>query len=150
MGRPVEVMFVDLQATTLTSLAVDLNYFMYSSMNGNVRKFNLKDFLDTYYQAFNDVLHNANQKMPFTFQQLYDEFMDKNVIGFMIGLMITPIMLIESDEVSDYVEGEDIEEFFARSKEKALEQIDSNPLLEPRFISILNDMIDSGFVSKNK
>ena len=91
--------------------------------------------------------------MPFTLTELTEEFHNFNGIGLFMGMFIIPMVILESEDTPELNKGTDVEsmmELVEAMKKTALEQLDSNPLLEPRFLSLFNEMIDNGVISFNK
>lgn len=146
--RPVEVMLLDVQLNNYSSPAIDLNYMLYSSTIGDVRQSNIQDFLSTYHSTFCSVLEAGNVDSPFTQQELLQEFRDKNLYGAIHAMLLLPFMIIEPEDAVDLSTGtdEDINEMLEESQAKANELLDKNPLLRPRFLSVFDDMMESGVI----
>ena len=79
-------MLLDLQVCRMTSISVDLNHVIYSSTTEPMRKQHLSQMLHDYFNAFSQVIQNAEIKMPFTFSEFENEFLDKKLFGFLFGL----------------------------------------------------------------
>ncbi|XP_063602979.1 uncharacterized protein LOC134778968 isoform X2 [Penaeus indicus] len=144
-GAPLEVMLLDLQVTRFASLATDLNYFCFSSVNGSLISSSVQDFLAAYHTSFSQVTEAAGHRVPFSLEELKQEFRDKHIFGLLIGLMAIPFIVMNSDDVpeaDDFFSIEGNEEF----KQKILDSLDSNPLLRPRFLSVLDYMTEAGVI----
>ena len=91
--------------------------------------------------------------MPFTLTELAEEFYKFNVVGLFIGMCIIPVVILEPEDTPVFQKSKDkksMAEALEELKKTALEQLDSNPLLEPRFLSLFNEMIDNGVISPRK
>nr|XP_053644318.1 uncharacterized protein LOC128696924 [Cherax quadricarinatus] len=148
-GVPVDVRLLDFQISRKASPATDLNYFMYTSFNGPERKDNLETFLNVYYESLREVLEAGGTKAEFTSQELREEYHKKNLFGLIMAMMVVPVVVSQAADVIDLdntTEGEH-ETFVEYLREKMLKQLDSNPLLRPRFISIFDEMLEYGVIS---
>ncbi|MPC74289.1 uncharacterized protein LOC123506481 [Portunus trituberculatus] len=147
-GHPEEAMLLDLQLTSFDVPATDLNYLLYTSMTGDVRKPNIEAFLGSYYTTFKDIMEAGGKTVPFTQAQLFKDFRNENLIGLIFAMMFVPLVLFETEgEVDTSKENEeDISEVFRETREKSLEMIDTNPLVKPRFLSVFDEMIELGII----
>ncbi|XP_045114676.1 uncharacterized protein LOC123506551 isoform X2 [Portunus trituberculatus] len=146
-GKPIDVRLIDLQICRKATPATDLNYFMYTSLNGPERKENLQSFLEIYYDTFLQVLSRAGKTMPFSLEELKKEYHRMNLFGFLMALMIVPLVVAEASEVMDFDEfGEDVEESMKGYEEKMLAQLDTNPLLQPRLLATYDEMLEYGVI----
>ncbi|KAG7164289.1 putative Ecdysteroid kinase-containing protein 6 [Homarus americanus] len=148
-GAPVDLRLLDFQVCRKASLATDLNFFMYTSLTGDQRKENLHVFLKAYHDSFRQVMEGAGFPMPFSTEELLQEYHKRNLFGFIMGLIAVPILLTMSKEALDLnsVKDENIENFVSDQKNKNLKQLDSNPLLRPRLLSLFDDMVEFGIIS---
>ncbi|KAK7082821.1 hypothetical protein SK128_022980 [Halocaridina rubra] len=147
-GKPIDVILLDLQICRKASLACDLNYFLYTSLTGSVRQPNLKDFLSTYYSSYKGVLEDAGRDMFFNEDDLMKEFREKNTLGAFFGMMIVPIMLMEPEDVPDMSgkDDSDMDNLVQEFQDKAMDMLNTNPLLKPRFLAIFDDMMETGLI----
>lgn len=141
-------MLLDLQLVNYGSPIIDLTYLIYTSTTRDVRKPNLQSFLNCYYETFTDILEAANQEAPFTQEQLFKAFRDKTLYGAIFGMMSIPILLLESDGAVDSAKDTDeyIDKKVERARSQAMETLDTNPLLKPRFLSLFNDLMEIGLI----
>ncbi|XP_047492827.1 uncharacterized protein LOC125041686 [Penaeus chinensis] len=149
-GSPVQVMLVDLQVVRKVSPALDLNYFLYSSFNGPVRKQNLEEFLKVYHDAFCHVMSTGGFEQPFSVDQLRDEFRDKMLFGCLSGMMLIPIVLSEDEDVVDFdVKSDEDMEKFKKDRQKVLLDMSQREdgMLKPRLFDMLDEMIEFGIIS---
>ncbi|XP_068230081.1 uncharacterized protein [Palaemon carinicauda] len=145
-GQPVEPMLVDLQACREASFATDLNYFIYTSLTGDVRVPNIEDFMNTYYSSYKDVLKGADVPMYFSKEELVNEFRDKNKLGLIFAMSIIPALLVEPEEVSE-TRVDDLEKLMQDFRKVALNKLKTNPLCKPRFLAIFDEFLQSGLIS---
>ncbi|XP_037794505.1 uncharacterized protein LOC119589919 isoform X6 [Penaeus monodon] len=149
-GSPEAVMFVDLQMCRRVSFANDLNYLLYTSLTGDVRKPNLDALLETYRVRFNAVMEagGAEGEGRLSEAEVLQEFRSKNVIGAIFTMMIICVILLEPqdvEELSDHKD-KDIDELFMELRKKALDMIDTNPLMRPRFLAVFDEFIETGLI----
>ncbi|XP_064120747.1 uncharacterized protein LOC135225343 [Macrobrachium nipponense] len=127
-GRPMEVMLLDLQLCREASAASDLNYLLCTSVNGDVRKPNLRHFLSLYHSTYKEVLEGGDMPMHFTIEELVEEYRDKNKFGLLFALVIIPMMLTEPEEVPE-MSDTDIETLMNDFRAIALDKLKTNPCL---------------------
>ncbi|XP_063889126.1 uncharacterized oxidoreductase dhs-27-like [Scylla paramamosain] len=147
-GRPEDVMLLDLQLTGHSVPAADLNYLLYTSMTGDVRKPNIEAFLGSYYTTFKDIMEAGGQTVPFTQAQLLKDFRENNLAGSMFAIMSVPVMLSETEGAVDSSKDDekDLEETLRKTREKSLEMLDTNPLVKSRFLSVFDEMMELGII----
>ncbi|XP_037794503.1 uncharacterized protein LOC119589919 isoform X5 [Penaeus monodon] len=149
-ASPAEVMLLDLQACRRVSFANDLNFLLYTSLTGDVRKPNLDALLETYRGRFNAVMEagGAEGEGRLSEAEVLQEFRSKNVIGAIFTMMIICVILLEPqdvEELSDHKD-KDIDELFMELRKKALDMIDTNPLMRPRFLAVFDEFIETGLI----
>lgn len=144
-GNPVEVRLLDLQLVRQASLAIDLNFFLYTSLDGPTRRSNMTCFLDTYYDCFKSVIESAQRDMPFTRAAFKQEFIDKHMYGFLFAIFIIPLSVCNSDQLPKGL----TDSFGKKQENLMLEMLDSNPLFKPRFLALFDEMMEDGIVSYN-
>ncbi|XP_066937084.1 uncharacterized protein [Macrobrachium rosenbergii] len=145
-GRPVELMLVDLQIGREASFAYDLNYFLYTSLTGDVRGPNIENFLTIYFSSYKEVLKGADMPMYFDKEELVKEFRSKNKLGLLFSMGIIPALLAEPEEAPEFID-QDIEKFMLEMKRVAFSLLKTNPLCKPRFLSIFDEFLESGLIS---
>ncbi|KAK3863019.1 hypothetical protein Pcinc_031168 [Petrolisthes cinctipes] len=150
-GAPVEVILVDLQIMRRVSLGIDLTYFLYGSFNGPDRQNNLKDFLDMYYSSFSSVLEAGDYPVPFTRQELEQEFRNKMKYGCLVGMFLVPIVLAEEEDTTDFINlTEDNIEEYNRDRKEMMENMvgRKDGLVRPRLLDMFDEMIEAGIIPK--
>ena len=146
-GEVQECRLLDLQVVRMGSPALDLNYMLYCSLTGDVRKAELENFFVQYYATFASVLAGGGVPMKFTLPQLKKEFFSKNLYGLLFTQMLIPAVIIDQEEVPDMEKfGENIEEGMEQYKKMMERVIQTNPLLKPRMFSVFDEMMESGCI----
>ena len=132
----------------ICSPTVDLNYLLYSSMEGPTRTKFIDVLLSTYYSSFNTVLAGKDMTPIFTFEQLKTEYKNKHGFGLMLGLQLIPFMLVDQSEATDF-NVENIEEFMAEQKVSGKRQMQTNPLFKPTLLYMIDEMLEKGVLKRN-
>ncbi|XP_045114530.1 uncharacterized protein LOC123506480 isoform X1 [Portunus trituberculatus] len=147
-GHPEDVMLLDLQLANYSAPAADLNYLLYTSMSGDVRKPNIEAFLGFYYTTFKDVMEAGGKTVPFTQQQLLKDFREKNVTGTIFAILSAPVMFLDAEDTVDSSKEctEDLVETFREAREKSWEILDKDPHLKSRYLSVFDEMMELGIV----
>ncbi|XP_068229157.1 uncharacterized protein [Palaemon carinicauda] len=145
-GCPVEVMLLDLQLNREASPATDLNYFLYTSVNGDVRRPNLDRFLSLYHSTYEEVLEAGGMQMYFTKEEITEEFRSKSVYGILFALVIIPLLLLEPEEVPE-MSDTNFETLMQDFKTLSMKKLKTNPLCKPRFLAIFDEFMESGLIS---
>lgn len=149
-GSPVEVMLLDLQGMRKASVAADLSYFLYSSFTGDVRKNNLKAFMATYYDSFSSVLRAAQLPIPFSLEELLQEFRERMTFGCVSGMVLAPIVLSEEQDVHDFLDvtEETLDKVSSERQETILRMSQrEGGQLQDRYTSMFDEMVEAGIVS---
>ena len=140
-GNPVDIRLVDNQINRVASPGLDLSYLLYSSVNGPLRRKFLDIFLSTYQTSYSNVLAGLGELPGYSFSQLKEEYVKKLGFGMTIGLAFGSTNLAEGDEVFDIME-EDIDKAMSSFQENNKKLMNKNPLMKPRFLDIVNEMVD--------
>jgi len=149
-GKPLECCLLDFQMNRIASPALDMNYMLYCSLNGEVRKSHMTDFFVHYYSSFADVLAASGTVVPFTINDIKKEFYDKNFFGLLMGMILIPIVLMDSDEAPtlDDFKSDNMTEAFEEFQAKIMSITLKSPHLTPRFLSMFDEMTESGLLCK--
>ncbi|XP_045586401.1 uncharacterized protein [Procambarus clarkii] len=142
-GDPVEVMLLDLQLNRVASPATDLNYLLYTSLHGNDRKANWRDFLSSYYDTFQGVMEAGGIDMPFTLEELHQEVRDKMEYGLLFGTMSVTIQLGKAEDFPDMInmKEEDVPKMFEKFRQKTIKMMENNKIFRSRFLATFVDLI---------
>ncbi|KAF2358970.1 Protein of unknown function DUF227 [Trinorchestia longiramus] len=143
-----DVCLIDLQINRRASLALDLNYFLITSLNGETRKKGLESYLTAYYNSFKEVFDAAQKPMKFTREELYTEYRNKNLFGILMGLMVLPIVVMQSTDVPDFddINEENMQEKIEEQHQIVLDMIDTSPVLRPRMLDMFDEMVEHGTI----
>ncbi|KAA0202977.1 EcKinase 14 [Hyalella azteca] len=147
-GKAVECKFLDFQFNRVGSLALDLNYLFYSSLDEGIRKQNLDSVLSVYQSSYECVLKAAGSNSKLTLNQLKDEFKSKQKFGLISGLMMIPMVNEDSDDVFD------VDIFIKKktdSENRMLEEImrkkfETNRTLNTMTLQMIDEMIEAGVI----
>lgn len=131
-------MLLDLQLCRQASPATDLNYLFHSSLEGFVRKTNLESFLDIYYSSFLSVAEAGKTAIPFSREELRQEYKNNLEYGLLLAMLVTVIVICEGD-----INKEDEDGFTDSLKDVLDELVATSPILRPRFLSIFDEMIEN-------
>ncbi|ROT72731.1 hypothetical protein C7M84_008846 [Penaeus vannamei] len=148
-GSPEAVMFVDLQICRRVSFATDINYLLYTSLTGDVRKPNLDALLETYRGQFNAVMETrGGSEGRLSEGEVLQEFRQKNVIGAIFTRMLISVILLEPQDVEELsdLKDKEIDECFLELRKEALDLVDSNPFMRPRFLAVVEELVETGLV----
>ncbi|XP_042874593.1 uncharacterized protein LOC122254788 [Penaeus japonicus] len=147
-ATPEEVMLLDLQACRRVSFANDLNFLLYTSLTGDIRKPNLETLLETYRVQFNAVMEAGGGDLRLDKTEVFEEFRRKNIIGAIFGMVTIGVVLVdpqEAIEVTASGEG-NFDQAFEEVKKKTLEMLETNPLMRPRFLAMFDEFIENGLI----
>ncbi|XP_045128703.1 uncharacterized protein LOC123514703 isoform X2 [Portunus trituberculatus] len=141
-GQPMEVMLVDFQLCRRSSPALDLNYLLFSSLTANERSRCLTRLLDDYYSTFRSVLIAAGRVPPFTVEQFTQEFHNKSMFGLIFGALAVPALMCDSRDAQEFSVASDDHtvDYVMKKRENALRMLSSNPLMQPRLLSLYEDV----------
>lgn len=143
-GVPVEVMLLDLQMVRVASLATDLNFVLHTSLTGHTRKDNLTLFLSAYYERFTRVLAAGGGSVPFSLQDLTEEYRNHLVYGLIIGLLAVVFglgVVGELDVSGSEAESED------KRKELLIRAMTEQPHIRDKLVILIDEMIENGIIT---
>ncbi|XP_063889480.1 uncharacterized protein LOC135116158 [Scylla paramamosain] len=146
-GHPEDVMLVDLQLSHHAPPATDLNYLLFSSMTGDVRKPNIEHFLGSYHRTFSNIMEGGGQTVPFTPAQLLKDFRDRNTVGSILAMIFVPLVLFETEKPVDSTkDSEDLNEILLEARENSMKTLDTNPLIKSRYLSVFDELLELGTI----
>ncbi|XP_047501418.1 uncharacterized protein LOC125047249 [Penaeus chinensis] len=134
---PVEVMLLDFQLCRQASLATDLSFLLHTSLEGHVRKTNLETFLDIYFSTFFGVTEAGKTAMPFSRQELRQEYRNRLEYGLLMSLFVNILILCGGEINGDDPEG------YSDSMKDMLNEVSKSSLLHSRFLSVFDEMIEN-------
>lgn len=137
-----EVLFLDFQLCRQASLAVDLNYFLFSNFDRKDRKQKMGQYLSLYHSAFAKVLASASLTMPCTIEEITEEFKRKNTYGIICGSILIPLLVSETQEVIDFdsASGGRAKDYVEELRQNSVRMVANNPLLKPRMSDLFEDL----------
>ncbi|XP_046679503.1 uncharacterized protein LOC124366938 [Homalodisca vitripennis] len=117
--HPVDVKFFDLATARYSSPIVDISFFLFLNMSLEVRR---KHFKDELFKVYADTLQQVAGTLAPSLQDLWKEFQQKAIYGYILASFFLPIMLddtpINLDAQVDESEEEKIERSVTRGGEK--------------------------------
>ncbi|KAF2364272.1 Protein of unknown function DUF227 [Trinorchestia longiramus] len=137
-----EVCLLDLQLNRFGPLGLDLNQFLFTSVSSDSRKNSIMNFLSTYYNSFKKVFDLVKKPMKFTFEELYEEYRQKNTYGVLMDFLSIAMLGLKTEDMPDYV---DLKEDEAKSEAnknemKLMTALDVNPILRSRLTNLLEEI----------
>ncbi|XP_068231647.1 uncharacterized protein [Palaemon carinicauda] len=142
--EPVELAMIDFQFSRFASVATDLNYLMFMSIRPEMRRANETLFLTCYYSSLSSVLKSVGKSVPFTFEQLLQEYKRRHewVILFLL-LPMTPIIEPPFDVATDdSVEGDP--EVLNKYIKHKLAFTETLPIYKSKLLAFFEDMGERG------
>lgn len=96
--EPDNVVLLDFQLSYYGNPAMDLNYFLYGSLNENVRKVHLKYIVREYHRTLKETLDKLhyNGDIP-TLKQLSIDIINNSLQGVIAATCLTPIIYMEKE-----------------------------------------------------
>ncbi|XP_047500993.1 uncharacterized protein LOC125047012 [Penaeus chinensis] len=143
-GVPVEVMLLDLQLVRLASLATDLNYLLHTSLKGQTRRDNLSSFLSAYYQRFSQVLAAGGSAVPFSLQDLTQEYKNHLTYGLITGLLAVVFGLRGEEGLNDSDGKADLQD---KRKDHLIRAMTNQPNIRDKLVFLIDEMIENGIIT---
>lgn len=141
--EPESVMFVDLQVCRYASLATDILYFLYSSLQPGVVSLYHDDLIQVYQSALNaEITRLAPGACQVSMKQIQDEIENHALYGLIMAFLILPAVtaLPGATLNLDKVESFSSDEFLESARE----------ILSPRYFERLRelvlDFVDRGYI----
>ncbi|CAL4084234.1 unnamed protein product, partial [Meganyctiphanes norvegica] len=147
-GIPVDVKFINFQASVLGSPALDLNYLLFSSLNGSNRIPNIEAYLALYTRVLHQVLSTSEEdQISFNHELIKKEYRSKNPYGILIGLSSVAAMVSEERDIpvvlgSDQGVEATMSMFAVEWQARQAILLKRNPALSPRLAAIADDIIN--------
>ncbi|XP_071552458.1 uncharacterized protein [Panulirus ornatus] len=147
-GEPVEVMLLDFQVCRKSSLATDLVYFILTSLDEPERTANLDELLLTYHNAFKAVVEAGGVAMPYTPNEIKQEYHKKSVFGVMMASILIPLLVGQTQEIPDFdsATGGRSGEYVKQLQQHYAKMLEDNPLLRPRLGNLFEAMSRFGII----
>ena len=145
-GNPLDTYILDLQLAQIASLTTDLNCFLYPNLDINSRETELKSLLKIYFNTYTSIVCKTKLTLPFTLQELENDFKNKELYGFIIGITVLSILHVDPDDSIEI-------DFLGKEKntEKQSEDVGNNLIrlasiegeIQTKFLSLVNAMVAS-------
>ncbi|CAL4238977.1 unnamed protein product, partial [Meganyctiphanes norvegica] len=144
-GRPMQVMLLDAEICRFGSLALDLNYFMAISLDGSTRKTYTDHLLNQYYKSFCELLNSCDGVIPFTMDELREEFQRKKSYGHFWAISVLPLLLMSNEDLIDYGEFTECNKDEATKlwHEATVASLQTNQHMKSRLLAIFDEMMET-------
>ncbi|XP_068213277.1 uncharacterized protein [Palaemon carinicauda] len=141
-GLPTDIVLLDLQFCRQSSLATDLSYFFFTSLEKTDRNERLEELLTTYYDSFKTVVEAALLPMPFTAEELLEEYRRKILFGLIMSSLLLPNILCDPEEVQHFDAGVDgcAGGYIERKRLRSLKMLQNNSVFRRRMIDLFDDV----------
>ena len=115
-----------------------------------MRNENLKSFLSIYYEAFKSVIQSANMQMKFTEEELYDNFRQHNVYGWITASMEVPLGFTQPARDGDFniFFDDDIEDSKDKMHQKLMYIVKTCPKVRPRLLETFDEMLQQNLLDE--
>ncbi|XP_037797737.1 uncharacterized protein LOC119592917, partial [Penaeus monodon] len=144
-GRPCSVALLDFQMATMSSPAIDIIYFLYTSLDEKARKGHQQELLSAYYGTFSEILRKAGVQVPFCLEELHRECRRKIVFGCLMGLIILPAALSESEGCvadPDALTEATMADYRRQQRESLMSLDAGSAAFRSRFLAIFEDLLE--------
>ncbi|XP_037953861.1 uncharacterized protein LOC119684003 [Teleopsis dalmanni] len=128
--EPDDVVMLDYQLSYYGSPATDLNYFLFGSVNENVRKVHFKFIIREYHRILKETLEKLNytEHIP-TLKEINIELIKNSLQAVIAATCLTPIILMDAGAITN------LENLFTRSEEG--DQIRRQNVENPKYRAFL-------------
>lgn len=101
-GKPIGHIFVDFQMCVYSSPALDLQYFLNTSLNEELWENGKDRILQEYHDTLTSTMAKLGCKtVPITMEDLRKSLKEKEILGMMCSLTILPLILVDKSEAPD-------------------------------------------------
>lgn len=87
-GKILNFKVIDLQVCRHNSPAIDLAYYLFTSVKTDLRQNHLKDLLQLYLDVFNKVTSDLGHPANLTYETLHMEYRKRFKLGFLMSLIV--------------------------------------------------------------
>ena len=140
---------MDFQLCRVSSLAIDLNHVLFTSLETSLLKFGFDHLLKNYYDTYSNIITKSGLEVPFSYDELENEFLSKNPYGFIMGTVMLSFIFLDDDNLIDFTAIGNSEEAQKETKiqyEKLINIVKSGGMFKERLFAFLESMI----LHKNK
>ncbi|XP_063597604.1 uncharacterized protein LOC134774190 [Penaeus indicus] len=145
-GRPCSAALLDFQMATMSSPAIDILYFLYTSLDERARKAHQQELLSAYYATFSEVLRKGEVQVPFCLEELRHECRRKIVFGCLMGLIILPAALSECEDCiadPDALTEATMDDYTRQQRESLMSLDSGSATFRSRFLAIFEDLLET-------
>lgn len=137
-----DVCLFDFQTTTYLSVVVDINYFIFTSLTGQMRAEHLEELLSEYHSTLCSTAEQLGSPVSYTYQQLRQDLRRISAGGFNFAMLALPTVL--NCSVSDV--DKDVESKNSNKSSNMSEHVDKSMNMKQRIKDILDDAIEFGIL----
>ena len=139
-----DMRFVDFQLTRWNNPAFDLLYFLFSSIQDEVRVKRTDDLLKIYYNSLRRNLNRMHcEDVKYSFENLMADFKKIGVFGVVIASTLMPIIKVDKENVPDF---KDVTEEDLKGDMEMLKKTYRSEAFRKTYPLLLNDAIERGFL----
>ena len=153
-GKPVEVIFIDLQVSREGDPFTDVSYALYVNTSDELRKKYLSSMLLIYYDTFTQICKDFSVRtLPgWSWEEFNRRFHRAQIFGVYMAATLLPKMLKSPDEIVDMEKMQISEEDF--KSDNFMKQLLSdfasiktdNPVLRSRLRGVIGDAVRAGVI----
>lgn len=145
-GRPTSAALLDFQMATVSSPAIDITYFLYTSLDERARRDHQQELLSAYYGTFDEILRGGGVEVPFCLEELQQECRRKVVFGCLMGLIILPAALNEAEDCladPDALTDASVDDYTRQQRENLMSLGSGSAPFRNRFLAIFEDLLEA-------
>lgn len=96
---------------------MDLSYFIFACTDKKLRDEHYEDLLQQYYSSLSSFLRElgTDPNEAFPYRVLLEHMKTYSAYGFIMAMIVVYLMLSDSDEIPDYANDANLEEFSTRN-----------------------------------
>lgn len=145
-GVPIDVMLLDLKISRKAAPATDLNFFIYTSLMAQIRIPNMGNFLSFYYNTFKGIMTSVGLCIPFSEEELVQEFRLRHKFVGIFSMMSIPFLLLTPDDAPIVARMANNNQELLRYMDAKVISLNSNPVLKLRFFSMFDQFVALDFM----
>lgn len=136
---PKSIVLLDWQMSRITSPAIDLSYYLFSSTVKSLRDAHLDEFLKIYYTNLADVIRatGSDPEVLFPEEELQRQLRQFGKIGVLMAPILIPAMLADSSDITDL--DSNAEQLYNKKTSDRAVNISGNK--EQEFIKRMQDVV---------
>ncbi|XP_076279375.1 uncharacterized protein LOC143208663 [Lasioglossum baleicum] len=104
-SKPIDHIFVDFQLCIYTTPAIDLQYFLNTSLSEDVYENHMNDLIVEYVHTLTSTMKQLNCKTPPpTMDDINRCMKERGIYGLIFSITVLPILLVDKSQAGDVVE----------------------------------------------